>query len=511
MKHKCPNCGSSDGLEDRYPTGPYCFVCKKKYWNDKKEETLTDGSYTLQQVPYRGHSLASIQKYGVQLKVADHDGELEEASYPYPEGAVKHRKLREPVDRKSKFTWTGYKGPGLFGKDKFGAGSAQAITITEGEEDTLAVYEILGHRFPSVSVQSASQAVKDCTADMDYLNSFEKIYLCFDSDAAGQQALHAVSALFPYQKIYIVKKTKFKDANEYLLNNEAAEYVRIWWAAKRHDPENIMSSFSDLAEVFKAPKKRAICDFPFKGLQEATYGIRTGETYLFKALEGIGKTELMGAIEYHVAKGTSLPIGIIHLEEDVQRSAVRLVGYEVEQPVHLEGFTDYSPEQLMDIYKSLAKEDNRINFYVQGKNDQDVEAFLNSIRFMVAKAGCRVVFFDHISRVATSFGLDTSGLDSFATKLSKLSIELDFALIMITHVNDDGLTRGSRNISKEAWTVVSLNRDKLNPDPLIRNTTNLVVEKNRHASITGPAGSIYFDPTTFKLTDEPPMYLPLQE
>ena len=128
-----------------------------------------------------------------------------------------------------------------------------------------------------------------------------------------------------------------------------------------------------------------------------------------------------------------------------------------------------------------------------------------------AKAGCRVVFFDHISRVATSFGLDTSGLDSFATKLSKLSIELDFALIMITHVNDDGLTRGSRNISKEAWTVISLNRDKLNPDPLIRNTTNLVVEKNRHASITGPAGSIYFDPTTFKLTDEPPMYLPLQE
>jgi hypothetical protein len=216
----------------------------------------------------------------------------------------------------------------------------------------------------------------------------------------------------------------------------------------------------------------------------------------------------MGAIEYHVAKTTDLPIGIIHLEEDVQRSAIRLVGYEVEAPVHLEGFTDYSPEQLLEIYSKVAKTDNRIHFYQQGKNDTDVGSFLNAIRFMVASAGCRVVFFDHISRVATAFALDTSGLDQFATALSKLAIELDFALIMITHVNDDGLTRGSRNISKEAWTVISLSRDKLSPDPLIRNTTNLTIEKNRHASITGPAGCVYFDPSTFKLTDNPPAYLP---
>ena len=507
MKTACPCGKSSDGLE-LYDTGPYCFVCGKKFWNNKEEEVLAEGSYSLQQVSYRNHSLASIQKYGVKLRVSDATGELIGSEYPYPDGSIKTRDLQTGHDRKKRFIWSDYKGPGLFGRDKFGAGSAQAVTITEGEEDAMAVYEMLGHRFPSVSVQSASQAAKDCVADKEWLDTFEKIYLCFDNDEPGNRAVQAVSALFPYAKVYIVKKTKYKDANDYLINNDAAEYVKIWWSAKRHDPENIVSSFTDLAEVFKAPKKKAICDFPFVGLQEATYGIRTGETYLFKALEGIGKTELMGAIEYHVAKSSDLPIGIIHLEEDIQRSAIRLVGYEVEQPVHLEGFTDYNPEELLEIYKRIAKADGRINFYVQGKNDQDVDSFLASIRFMVAQAGCKVVFFDHISRVATSFGLDTSGLDNFATKLSKLAIELDFALIMITHVNDDGLTRGSRNISKEAWTVVSLQRDKLSPDKAIRNTTNLVVEKNRHASITGPAGCIYFDPTTFKLTNEMPMYLP---
>jgi twinkle protein len=499
----CP-CGLSSDAYTEYPTGGFCFSCNKKFWNDKEVEVLNEGSYTLQQLPYRGHSVNTLQKYGVKLKVLDASGEPVEVLYPYHGGlGVKYRDIA-----KKKFSWQNHPGPGLWGKDTFGQGSAQAITITEGEEDAMSAYEMLGSKYPVVSVQNAATAKNDCVADKEYLDSFEKIYLCFDNDDAGRRAEHAVSSLFPFSKIYIVRKTKFKDANDYQLNGSDAEYRKIWWAAKRHDPENIVSSFGDLAEVFKTPKKKAICDFPFKGLQEATFGIRTGETYLFKALEGIGKTELMGAIEFHVAKNTDLPIGIIHLEEDLQRSAIRLVGYEVDQPAHIEGFSDFTPEELLDIYKKVAKTDNRIHFYQKGKNDTDVDQFLNSIRFMVAQAGCKIVFFDHISRVATSFNLDTSGLDNFATRLSELSIELDFALIMITHVNDDGLTRGSRNISKEAWTVVSLSRDKINPDPVVRNTTSLLVEKNRHASITGPAGDIYFDVNTFKLSDEKPAYLP---
>ena len=496
----CP-CGKSSDAYTIYTDKGKCYSCGKVFWNDNGVETNLN--YTMQQISYRGHSVSSLQKYDVKLKVAE-DGEILEVHYPY-EDATKIRKWPKG------FTWENYKGPGLFGKDKFQSGSALAVTITEGEEDALSAYEMLGSKYPVVSVQSASQAGKDCSKDKEWLDAFDKIYLDFDEDEAGKRAIEAVSALFPFNKVYIVKKTKYKDANEYLVNNQAEEYRRAWWAAKRHDPENIVSSFGDIAKILSAPKKKAICTFPFKELQDGTYGIRTGETYLFKALEGIGKTELLGAIEYHAAKTQDFPIGIIHLEEDTQRAAFRLVGYEVEEPVHLEGHSDYTLDALMDIYTRVAKQDNRINFYQQGKNDTDATSFLNAIRFMVASAGCKIVFFDHISRVASAFNLDTSGLDNFATNLSKMALELDFALLMITHVNDDGLTRGSRNISKEAWTVISLNRDKLSPDPITRNTTHLVIEKNRHAAITGPAGSVYFNPITFKITDTPPIQLPPTE
>lgn len=54
--------------------------------------------------------------------------------------------------------------------------------------------------------------------------------------------------------------------------------------------------------------------------------------------------------------------------------------------------------------------------------------------------------------------------------------ELGFALIEISAINDDGKTRGSRNISKSADNVVMLSRDNQSFDPVVRSTLNFVIE-----------------------------------
>lgn len=501
----CP-CGKSSDAYTEYPDGGFCFSCGKKFVDKSKNlERPKDEEYTLQSVPYRNHSLQSLEKYRIKTKVARSDGRPLGVIYEYHNQGKKHRNFGETHD---KFVWDKYPGPGLFGIEFFEAGASPYVTITEGEEDAVAAYEMLGSKYPVYSVQSASQAGRDCAANKAELDKYERIYLCLDMDKPGRQATEKIAALFPFEKVYVVTLSKGKDANEYLHNGLQKDFVAAWYAAKRFNPENVISSYEDIRELFNTPAKKAICTFPFHGLQEATRGIRKGETYLFKALEGIGKTEVMGAIEYHILKTTDLPIGIIHLEEDLKRTTLRFVNYETGIPVHLEGASPYTPDEEFEIYKKVTKLDNRVAYYKQGKNDSDVDIFLNAIRFLVASAGCEAVCFDHISRVATAFGLDTNGLDQFATALSTMAMELDFALIMVSHVNDDGLTRGSRNISKEAWTVVSLKRDMLSADPFVRNRTDFVVEKNRHASITGPAGSVYFNAETFTLSDEPPAVLP---
>jgi hypothetical protein len=93
-------------------------------------------------------------------------------------------------------------------------------------------------------------------------------------------------------------------------------------------------------------------------------------------------------------------------------------------------------------------------------------------------------------------------LDYLSTRLEMLVKELDFALVVVSHVNDDGLTRGSRNISKIADIRIDLTRDIKSSDPIIRRTTNLMIAKNRFCGRTGPAGQLLFDPATYTLNED---------
>lgn len=495
----CP-CGRSSDAYEPYPNGGYCFSCSKKFRGgvEIEHENKADKNRSFQVLPYRGHSVESLRRYGVVLEVED--DQITKARYTYPSGWHKYRLLSE-----KKFFSEGQVVPELFGMDKFSAGSSKAITVTEGEEDAIAVYELLGSKWPSVSIRGSSSAKADCTAAFEYLNSFEQIYLCFDEDEAGQRAVEAVSSLFPFNKIFVVHKTLFKDANDYLIKGAHDEYRRVWYNAKRNVPTNIISSFNEVAAILDKPEKTRIATFPFEGLQKATLGIRTGETYLFKAPEGIGKTEFFGAIEHHVLKTTDINIAIIHLEDPEKRMIQRIANYELQMPVHLKDLYDVSNREVLDAYTSAVKRDNRLHIYTSLENE-DYDAVLNRLRFMVASCECKIVFLDHISRLVSGNLTDDERrtLDAISTRLSQLAQELDFALIMVSHVNDDGLTRGSRNISKEAWTVISLDRDITALDKRTRNTTRLTIEKNRFAGITGPAGCVYFDPDTFTLSDKEP-------
>jgi len=87
--------------------------------------------------------------------------------------------------------------------------------------------------------------------------------------------------------------------------------------------------------------------------------------------------------------------------------------------------------------------------------------------------------------------------------------ELDFALILVSHVNDEGKTRGSRNISKIANCWIHLDRDQQAPTEEQRNTTHLTFKKNRFGARTGPGGKLLFDLSTFMIEEADPQKMTL--
>jgi hypothetical protein len=76
-------------------------------------------------------------------------------------------------------------------------------------------------------------------------------------------------------------------------------------------------------------------------------------------------------------------------------------------------------------------------------------------------------------------------------------------LFMVSHVNSNGETRGSKNIYNVADLAIRLDRNPSAESAVERNKTYLTVNKNRFASMTGPAGVLSFDPKTFIVKENP--------
>lgn len=483
-KLPCPNCTSSDAYHLYDDGHGYCYSCQY-YHPPEGYDRLVE--YTYEYLTRRGLTPETLRFYGIKTKI-DPEGKPVSVGYPYPWGAYKVRNL----DHKE-FYWKGEHKPGLFATNLFAAGSHKYVTITEGEDDAASLWQVL--KSPCVSVQSSGTAARDCSVDRDFLASFERIYLAMDADGPGREAAQSVARLFDYNRVYQVKFTNRKDANDYLQVGEGQELTNIWWNARKYLPENIVSSFADLRKILHETTPLSV-PYPWATLNDMTYGIRRGESVLITAQEGVGKTELMHAIEHKLLRDTDECVGSIFLEEPKRRHLQALASLERQSPIHLPDYA-ISDEETAGILEALIRVDERYHLYSHFGSD-DPGVILDTIRFLVTSRNVVFLLLDHITMVCSGLSGEDErrALDYVSTRLEMMVKELNFALIVVSHVNDLGQTRGSRYIGKVVDTRIDATRALLDPDDDIRNTTYLTISKNRFCGRTGPAGILRYDQRT---------------
>ena len=485
----CPACPSSDAYCIYEDGHGYCYSCKY-YYHPKGLDKLDD--YTYEFLPSRGIGKETFRIYGCKTKISS-SGEPIAIGFPYPNGSTKVRKLSE-----KQFYWEGEHKPGLFGVDKFAAGLHKFVVITEGELDACSFHQVL-RDVPVVSVQSAGSAAADVGVDRLWLSTFERIYLAFDGDAAGRDATAAVARLFDYNKVYHVRFTRpdRKDANSFVERGESDELANIFWNAKKYLPETVVSNLTEFKQILDEPHPPSV-PYPMPSLNRMTYGIRTGETVLITAQEGVGKTELMHTIEHKLLKETSDAVAAFYLEEPQRRHLQALAGISLRRPVHLPD-SGASNDQVMAALDQLIQRDDRLYLYSHFGSD-DPNVLLDTIRFLVTTRAVRYVLFDHITMGVSGLSIEDErrALDYLSTQLETMVKELDFSLIIVSHVNDEGKTRGSRYISKVADIRIDLTRDVVGGSQ----TTHMVIAKNRFCGRTGNAGSYEFNPITFIISQD---------
>jgi len=149
-----------------------------------------------------------------------------------------------------------------------------------------------------------------------------------------------------------------------------------------------------------------------------TYGMRTGESVLLTAQEGVGKTEVMHSILHQLLRETDENIGAIFLEEPKQRLLQAIAGIHLQKPVHLPDVAVTAAETYQAV-KDVVRLDDRLHLYSHFGSD-DPDSILDTVRFLVASRDCRRVLLDHITMVVSGLGgkrrADSPGLSFNAAR-----------------------------------------------------------------------------------------------
>lgn len=559
FKHMfCPDCNSSDALA-YYPWdgGTRCFSCTKSTFNTYKmndtntgvtlltednetEIQLPQGKYTLVTTPMYERKVSSLtcEKYSVKSRV-DELGNITGYVFPYfyDDGKPAASKTNIPAkDGKKKqfFSEGDIQNAMLFGQTKF-QGGWKTVTICEGEIDAMSVHEMLGSKSPCVSLKSGAGSVAKSMANVliyDWLNSFEKIIVCFDNDEAGQKAVMEITSMFPPEKIFVMPMS-FKDANDYLVNGKVDEFKKDWYASKPAIMDGI-KNLQESREYALKPANIFSIKYPWKKLNELTRGIRLGEATTVLSGTGQGKTTLMQELVWHLLQTTDMKIGCMFIENSERDTVNNIVGTAMSYPLKfaLENDEELAQRKFeydvkngegsfeKDRAKALAETVDSGRLWSIADTDYTVnnmEKVLSRCRYFAKVLGCKVIFLDHISLLVSGGdyeGDERKALDEIATKLAMIVKELNIHLFIVTQANtptgkaleEGGRTsvngvRGTRGVGHITHNMIGIERNGQSDDADERNTTILRVLKCRWTGRTGPSSSLLFNHETYRMIE----------
>ena len=516
----CPKCKSSDANVKHKQGYSYCFSCDTRFGDNvtvvpKQEWTVkpmsTTGSWG--NISDRKISMDTAKKYSTKIKQSGNIVTHHLYGYFNDSGEQIGHKVRQCKDKRM---WVEGELTDalLFGQNIFSP-KGKYITICEGEVDAMSAYELMGSKWPSVSIKTgAGSALRDCKNAFTYLDSFDNVIICFDMDKQGQEAAQEVAQLFAPNKARIVRMDH-KDANEYLKMGQRAAFNDCWWNATPFTPAGIVN-LKDLGDTLYDEDFCETCLYPWPKMNEKTYGMRTGELITFCSGSGMGKSSVIRELMHHFLRNTKDNIGILALEESIKNTAWNIMSVEADSRLYIREIRDkFTPEQLKKFQDETINSGRFFAFDHFGSVDND--EILARVRFMAQALDCKWICLDHLS-ILVSGQEDTDerkSIDILMTKLRSLVEQTGICLLLVSHLrrpsgdrgHEDGREvtlshlRGSASIGHLSDGVIGLERNQQDDDPIIANTTTIRILKNRYTGDTGVATHLFYNKDTGRMTE----------
>lgn len=515
------NCTSSDGFT-WYEDHGYCFVCKHRVNHGPDGTTSSEDRQSprtkkknivplieverIQALESRSLYKETCEKFGYFLGRDFKDKLVQVAPYRDQKGRVVAQKVR---GKDKRFMTTGeFKDVQLFGQHLWRSGGKRLV-ITEGEIDAMSAYQMLSS-WPVVSIPTGAQsAVSSIQMNLEFVESYETVIICFDQDEDGKAAAQAVSELLTPGKVRIMELPE-KDANDMLVENRIKEFITAFWEARSVEPDGIVDG-ADIWDLVMTDAEMGL-SLPWSGLTTMTYGQRDGELWTWTSGSGMGKSEFVAQLAHYNLIEHGETIGYVALEEGLRRSGQRMMAKELGVPIHLPGYE----VSLEEKQRAFEKTTGSGRFFMYDHwGSQASEKILSKIRYLVIGKGCKTIVLDHLSIIVSGLESDDERktIDKLMTDLRSLVEETGVKMHLVSHLkrptkgkgHEEGAKvslahlRGSHSIVQLSDIVIGLERNQQAKQN--SNVTRIRVLKNRYAGTTGLACAVAYDEKTGLLNE----------
>jgi len=428
-------------------------------------------------IPARGLTEETCAKWTYTI-----NGDKQIANYRDETGRVVAQKVRQ---KGKEFSVRGNITGQLYGKHLW-RDAGRRVIITEGEIDALSVSQVLDHKWPVVSLPNGAQSArKALAANLEWLNRFDNVVLCFDQDDAGRKAVEDCTSLFPPGKLKICH-LPLKDPNECLQQGKVAELVQALWDAREFRPDGIVT-VADVREAVLTPPEQGL-PWVLPSLNEATYGRHYGELVAVGAGTGVGKTTFLAQqIAHDLERGG--PVGAFLFEQAPSETVTLIAGMQARRTYNIPG-SGWTHQELVASLDHLEKGPTLYLYDHFGACDWAVVR--ERIRYLAHAHGVRLFYVDHLTALAAMQADDERvALEKIMAELGSLVKELNVWLLFVSHLatpegksHEEGgrVTirhfKGSRSIGFWSHFMFGLERNQ-QADEETRGITELRVLKAR--------------------------------
>ena len=136
---------------------------------------------------------------------------------------------------------------------------------------------------------------------------------------------------------------------------------------------------------------------------------------------GLGKSSILREIVMHIKNTTDNKIGVLFMEESVERTAEGFMGIDLSTPVHLPtSHVKRGTEEYKQSFDRVFNDDKLLVMDASFDTGATVDQVVSRVRYMAKAMDCKIIVLDHISILVSGgqYGDERRALDEIMTKLT---------------------------------------------------------------------------------------------